>query len=110
MSFPRVSRRTETRVSPWVCLIAKDIEWEPSASPATYHCLAQADYIAVVARLSDGRLPIVRKYRAAVERETWELPGGLLAREESPLEAAGPELLGETGAAVVRIVDRGTAL
>jgi len=110
MSAPRIIKRTETRVSPWVRLVAKEVLVPPSATSQTYHSLAQADYVSIVARLPDGRLPIVRQFRPAVDAETWELPAGLLEPNERAEDAAGRELVEETGAVPLRVVDLGTFL
>lgn len=83
-------------------LVAKELAVAPG-STETYHCLAQADYVSIVARLPDGRLPIVRQFRPAVESETWELPAGLLEPNEAPEHAARRELMEETGAAPIDV-------
>jgi ADP-ribose pyrophosphatase len=108
MSPTRIVKRTESRVSPWVRLVAKEALMDSATEPQTYHCIAQADYVTIVARLPDGRLPIVRQFRPAVERDTWELPAGLLDVNESAELAAQRELLEETGARPVSAVHLGT--
>jgi ADP-ribose pyrophosphatase len=107
MSSARIARRLETTLSPWVRLIAKEVEREPGGPTETYHCLGQADYITIVARLPDGRIPIVRQFRAAVEQETWELPAGMLEAGEEPEAACRRELLEETGAVAGAVRDLG---
>jgi ADP-ribose pyrophosphatase len=109
MSVARISRRIETEVSPWVRLVTKQVEETPGSSQ-TYHCLALADYVAVVARLPDGRLPIVKQFRPAVERDTWELPAGLLEPTENARAAATRELLEETGYMSRSVIELGTLL
>jgi ADP-ribose pyrophosphatase len=110
MRVPRIIKRTETRVSPWVGLVAKEVLVAPSLPSETYHSLALADYVAIVARLPDGRLPIVRQFRPAVDCEPWELPAGLLEPNERAEHAAGRELLEETGAVPLNVFDLGTYL
>ena len=64
---------------------------------APYYSLRLPDYAAVVAITEDHRVLAVRQYRPAVERYTIELPSGLVDAGETPGEAAGRELLEETG-------------
>ena len=62
-----------------------------------YHALRQADYVGILAIRPDGLIPIVRQYRPALERFTWELPAGMVDPGESALETCRRELLEETG-------------
>jgi 8-oxo-dGTP pyrophosphatase MutT (NUDIX family) len=90
-------------------VIAREVEFAPGDTPQTYHAVGQRDYLAILARTSDGRFPIVRQYRPAMETFTWELPAGLVERDEVPAEAAARELLEETGYPVRAIHPLGTA-
>lgn len=92
----RIISRSETVVSPWVRLVAKDVEVAPG-SVDTYHCLGLADYVSILARMPDGRFPIVRQFRSAVEAETWELPAGMVDPGDTPESCCRRELLEETG-------------
>ncbi|MGH9694568.1 MAG: NUDIX hydrolase, partial [Bryobacteraceae bacterium] len=78
-------------------LVAREVEFFAGAPPQTYHAIAQADYLAIVALTPDGRIPIVRQFRPAVERFTWELPAGMVDDGETPQECCVRELLEETG-------------
>jgi 8-oxo-dGTP pyrophosphatase MutT (NUDIX family) len=51
----------------------------------------------VVATTEDGRLILVRQFRAGSLKDSLETPGGLLNPGEDPLEAGARELLEETG-------------
>jgi len=62
-----------------------------------FHSLAQADYVTVLAVAGDGRIPLVRQYRPALDREILELPGGLLEDGEAPARCAARELAEEAG-------------
>lgn len=101
--WPKIRSRTATRLSPWIELITREVEFAPGAEPQIYHAVGQADYLAIVAVAPDGRLPLVRQYRPAVETFTWELPAGLVDAGEDPIESCRRELLEETGLPAVEI-------
>jgi 8-oxo-dGTP pyrophosphatase MutT (NUDIX family) len=97
MAWPKIISRRTTRLSPWVEIIEREVEFKPGASAETYHAISQPDYVAVVARTPDGMIPIVRQFRPAVEGFTWELPAGMADEGETPAECCRRELLEETG-------------
>ena len=78
-------------------IVARDVEFTPGAPVEVYHAINQQDYIAIVARTPDGKIPIVRQYRAALERLTWELPAGLVEAGEAAADTCKRELMEETG-------------
>ena len=59
--------------------------------------------VAIVALTDDGRICLVRQYRASLGRVTVEIPAGKLAPGEDPLECARRELVEETGMEAERI-------
>jgi len=95
--FPRILSRRTARISPWMEIVEREVAFRPGEPAQTYHALAQADYIAILARTPDGGIPLVRQYRPAVEGHTWELPAGMLEHGEDPHVACARELLEETG-------------
>lgn len=95
--WPKITGRRTTRVSPWVEIIERAVEFTEGAQPELYHAVAQHDYVAIVARLPDGRFPIVRQYRPALERFTWEFPAGMLDPGEDAAACCRRELVEETG-------------
>lgn len=95
--FPRIKSRRTIPISPWMKVIEREVEFTAGAKPELYHAVGQQDYIAIVARTPDGRLPIVRQYRPALERFTWELPAGLVDDGEDAATTCSRELMEETG-------------
>ena len=95
--WPKIVSRHATRISPWVEIIERKVEFKPGATPDIYHAIGQQDYIAIVARTPDGLIPIVRQFRPALESFTWELPAGMVDKGEAPAECCRRELLEETG-------------
>lgn len=89
--------RTEQVLSPWLTLVTHDVCLSGKPGLQRFHSFKQADYVTMFAVTTDGRIPLVRQYRPALERYTWELPSGLRDNEEPPEQAAIRELLEETG-------------
>ena len=97
--WPKIRSRSTTRVSPWMSIIAREVEFARDAPPQLYHAVEQADYVSIVARTKSGRFPLVRQYRPTIEAFTWELPCGMVDPGEDPAETCRRELLEETGLA-----------
>jgi ADP-ribose pyrophosphatase len=95
--WPKIKARRTTKVSPWMTIIEREVEFAPGRQSELYHAVAQQDYIAIVALTPDGRIPIVRQYRPALERFTWELPAGLVDAGEDAADTCRRELMEETG-------------
>ena len=95
--WPKIVGRRTIPVSPWMRLMERAVEFTPGAATEIYHAVDQQDYIAIVARTPDGLFPIVRQYRPAVEKRTWELPAGMVDKGEDPAECCRRELREETG-------------
>lgn len=95
--WPKIVDTKRTAVSPWIEVVARDVQFAPGAATETYFAISQPTYLAAVAVIPDGRILLVHQYRPAVERFSLELPAGLLENEEEPKEAMVRELLEETG-------------
>jgi len=95
--WPKIKARQVTTISPWMDVIAREVEFAPGAKPEVYHAVGQRDYPRDPRTHADGRIPLVRQYRPAMEGFTWELPAGLLEENEDAAAAAARELLEETG-------------
>jgi ADP-ribose pyrophosphatase len=107
--WPKVRSRQSVTLSPWVDIIAREIEFSPDTPIETYHAVGQQDYLAIVARTPTGHFPIVRQYRPALEAFTWELPAGLAELNEDLAEGCRRELLEETGYLTRAVHALGTA-
>jgi ADP-ribose pyrophosphatase len=108
--WPKIVSRQTITVSPWVDLISREIEFSPGAPTEIYHSVGQQDYLAIVAQTPTGHFPVVRQYRPALERFTWELPAGLAEANEDLAEGCRRELLEETGYPARAIHALGTAV
>jgi 8-oxo-dGTP pyrophosphatase MutT (NUDIX family) len=95
--WPKIKARRTTKVSPWMQIIEREVEFSAGADTHLYHAVGQPDYVAIVALTPGGTIPIVRQYRPAVERFTWELPAGLVDAGEVPEACCARELQEETG-------------
>jgi ADP-ribose pyrophosphatase len=95
--WPKIKSRRTTQISPWLSIIEREVEFAPERACETYYAVGQQDYIAIVAALPDGRIPIVRQYRPAVESFTWELPAGIVDPNEDAATCCRRELMEETG-------------
>lgn len=95
--WPKIKARRTIDISPWMHVIEREVEFTPGAKTELYHAVGQQDYIAIVALTADGRIPIVRQYRPALEQFTWELPAGMVDAGEDAADCCRRELLEETG-------------
>lgn len=105
--WPKILTRQTTAISPWVKIIAREVEFAPNEPPQIYHAIDQQDYLAILAVTPDGRIPLVRQYRPAMEAFTWELPAGLVDAGEEPAQGCARELLEETGYPAVSVQSLG---
>ena len=93
-----VLSKSKTVLSPWVTLTEAAVSPNPDGEQIEYfHYLEQQDYVSVLALTVDGRFVLVQQFRPAVERDTLELPGGLVDPGELPDVSAARELFEETG-------------
>src|ERR1700761_2654834 len=107
-AWPNIKSRQIQPVSPWVELIAREVEFTPGQIEV-YHAVKQQDYLAIVAVTPSGHFPLVHQYRPALESFTWELPAGLAEPGEDLAEGCRRELLEETGFPTRTIQALGTA-
>jgi ADP-ribose pyrophosphatase len=82
--------------NPW-CAFRVDEVRLPGGMEIEYGVLESGGFAAVVAVTDEGNVALVRQWRQPVEDFTLELPSGGVDAGEDPFEAAGRELLEETG-------------
>jgi ADP-ribose pyrophosphatase len=105
--WPKIKSRRTIDISPWMKVIEREVEFADGAKPELYHSVGQQDYIAIVGLTADGKIPLVRQYRPALERFTWELPAGLVDKGETAIDTCRRELLEETGHPAVAVHELG---
>ena len=61
----------------------------------------------VVALTPEQEVILIRQYRHGVGKTIWEIPGGVVDPGETPMQAAGRELLEETGYRAGTLIETG---
>lgn len=89
--------KTYRNVSPYLSLVEKTVKGDSAETSGVYHGVSVNDYLAIVARTSEGTYVLVRQYRPIVEQYTWELPAGTCEPGETPETGIARELEEETG-------------
>jgi ADP-ribose pyrophosphatase len=97
VTTPRILERRIAYASTYLDVVEKTVDLGGTRGVETFWSVRTAGYTAVVAVTEDGRIPLVRQFRPAVEAHVLELPSGAIDPGESPAEAARRELLEETG-------------
>ena len=69
----------------------------PNGSEHQVEIVRHAPSVVLIPIEADGRIVIVRQYRAPLDRNTWELPAGRVDEGESAEEAASRECEEEIG-------------
>lgn len=99
---PTIVRTTVERLSPWFTVVEREVA-RGTTSVGTFHSVRQADYVSVLALTAAREVILVRQYRSAWEKETLELPGGLLEPGENPGVCAQRELAEEAGMQIANL-------
>jgi len=90
-----------------------DVHRARMASPSTgqehvFYRIESRPWVNVVALTPSDELVMVRQFRHGSRRVTLEIPGGIVDPGESPAQAAGRELLEETGYRAGRLESLGS--
>src|SRR3954447_7649294 len=96
-SWPKILASKRTAVSPWLDVIAREVQFSQESPVDWYYAIGQPDYVVALAVTPRSRVLLVRQYRPAIERFSLELPAGMIDRGEDPSAAVTRELLEETG-------------
>lgn len=75
----------------------------PNGREHQIEVVRHAPAVVIVPVEDDGRIVLIRQYRAAIDREMWEVPAGSLDEGESVEAAAARECEEETGRAPSRV-------
>jgi 8-oxo-dGTP pyrophosphatase MutT (NUDIX family) len=75
----------------------------------TFYRIDSTDWVNIVPITPDGDVVMVKQFRHGLDDFTIEIPGGMVDPGETPMEAAGRELLEETGFRAAEIVPLGVA-
>lgn len=111
MAPPAILRRETLLSTPWLEVAARVVRGMPgSTGDQEFYVVRPRDYVTVIATTTEGQVLLVRQYRPAVDRQTLELPSGLLDPGEAPEETARRELLEETGYVAHTVEHLGTLL
>jgi ADP-ribose pyrophosphatase len=93
----KIRNRRETVISPWVSLVERTVDDADGRPLGSFHSIAQADYVNILAETREGEIVLVEQFRPARETVTLELPGGLVDAGEEAIVTALRELREETG-------------
>ncbi len=79
-------------------LCSHEVHYAPGNYHLEHYFLRCVDWVNILPITADRKAILVEQYRPTVGKACLEIPGGMLdASTEDPLEAAGRELLEETG-------------
>ena len=70
--FPRISSSRTTVLSEWATLVENRVIASAGDAGVIYHSVATPDYVSILAMTPDGRIPLVRQFRPALDRFTLE--------------------------------------
>jgi ADP-ribose pyrophosphatase len=88
-----ITEKNSVFETPWFQVVGKRVSHET----ALHYSISTLDYVHVLAVTENGKFPLVRQFRPALEAVTLELPSGHVDPGETPEQAAKRELREETG-------------
>lgn len=82
--------------TPWF-KIREDYVGFPDGRKSRYYTLEGRDLVAILALTDKKDVILVKQYRHGVQKITYDIPGGEVREDETPVQAAHREFLEETG-------------
>lgn len=70
---------------------------KPDKKQINFLKMKTGDFVTVFCRTKENKVVLVRQYRYAFDNFSYEFPGGIVDKGETPLESAKREVLEETG-------------
>ncbi len=81
----------------WLQLRADSCEFPDGRIIEPYYTVELPDWCNTIIVTKEERIILVRQYRYPVDQTTFELPGGVIEKNEQPIDAAKREMEEETG-------------
>jgi 8-oxo-dGTP pyrophosphatase MutT (NUDIX family) len=82
--------------SPWVSVALVDVE-VPGGERFEHHVVRMPSDASGVVAVAGERVLLIHRHRFITDSTGWEIPAGRVEAGEDPIEAAGREMLEETG-------------
>ena len=82
---------------PWLTVSRDCVELPDGRQNPEFYVLEYPDWVNVIAITEDGQFVMERQYRHGLGKTCFEIPAGVMEKDETPLEAAKRELMEETG-------------
>ena len=82
---------------PWIRLSRHRVRLPNGGIVDDYHRIQLPEYVVFIPFTEDGRVVMIRQYKHGPESVNLYVPGGLVDKDEEPLDAAKRELLEEVG-------------
>lgn len=80
----------------WIKLREDEVV-QPDGEDSIYTFLEMGGFSVVIAEDGDGGVFLIEEYRYPIKKEVWQLPMGIIGKDESPIENAKKELKEEAG-------------
>ena len=89
--------RNEVFRTKWFTIFEETLQKPPEFKNQKYFILDEGNGVIILPFTPKGKILLVRQFRPALKKWTWELPSGSIEKNECPTKAAERELLEETG-------------